>query len=199
MKHIFKLLIIVIAILAGCESKPSIELTMEQAVYESLFLKITGNTQEKYYIVEVTENEWFQANPFNENEWSSSLDDLGGINIELIKTLYKNNNKSGSLNWNPFITNAQLLPPKYNVNANFSGSNCWVEESEANIDVTINNKSNRSYYTVSRVGFSKNNKNAIVKLSRHCAPMSGAGEFFIAFEFVEKQWKVIGGRTLWVS
>ena len=77
-------------VLVGCDSKPAIEITMEQAVYESLFLKITGNAHSKYFIVEVTESEWFNNNPFDENDWVSKLDDMGGINIELIKKLYEN-------------------------------------------------------------------------------------------------------------
>lgn len=185
--------------LISCDTKQQIELTKKQAVYESLFLKITGDAHSKYYLVEVTESNWFQGNPFDESSWKHSLNTLGNINFELIKKLYEKNKTSVPIDWNPFITNAQLLTSEYNVNPHMSGENCFVEKKEGNINLYKNNKGYRSYYTVSNVVFSSGGNKAILKFSRHCAPMSGAGEFFVVFEFVDKQWKVIGGKTLWVS
>jgi len=199
MKSTFIISAILIVTLIGCDSKPKIELTKEQAVYETLFLKIIGEAHSKYYLVETTEANWFKENPYEESDWLGKLEALGGINIELIKELYKKNKKSDPINWNPFITNAHLLPPEYNVNPRKSNKNCLVPSEEGNVNIYKNNKGYRSYFTVSNVVFSEDGKKAILKYSRHCAPMSGAGEFFAVFEFVDNQWKVVGGRMLWIS
>ena len=54
MKSTFIISAILIVTLIGCDSKPKIELTKEQAVYETLFLKIIGDAHSKYYLVETT-------------------------------------------------------------------------------------------------------------------------------------------------
>ena len=51
----------------------------------------------------------------------------------------------------------------------------------------------RLYYTVSRVAFSADRGLALLKYTRHCAPVSGAGEFFLALRLEEGQWRIIGG------
>ena len=200
MKQILSLIFVVVLII-GCDSKPPIELTTEQAVYESLFLEITGDTHTKYYVADATENDWFKDNPFQNEKWEKALDDLGGINIELVKMLYDINKNSSPINWTPIITNAELLPSEYviGVDPHTTGERCLVNRDEANIDIMQNNKYMRSYYTISKVAFSQDRKTAILKFSRHCAPMSGAGEFFVAFKFEEKRWQMIGSRMLWIS
>jgi hypothetical protein len=199
--HKFLIIFVSSVLLMGCDSEKQIGVTPEQAVYESLFLKVTTNTHTKYSLGEITESKWFTDNPFNAEEWEKSLKELGNINIALVKKLYLVNKTSGPINWQPLITNATILPSEFveGVSARSTSDRCFVNESDANINIISNGKSFRSYYTVSRVAFSENRKKALVKVSYQCAPMSGGGEFFISFEFKEKQWKMIGGRTLWIS
>jgi len=60
-------------------------------------------------------------------------------------------------------------------------------------------KEYRSYYTVSRVAFSKDRRYALIKYSRYCAPLSTAAEFFQSFEYTNNGWECIGQITLWRS
>lgn len=201
MNLILIILTLSIVMLSGCDSKPPMKLTMEQAVYEALFLKISKDAHSKYYVAEVNESDWFKKNPLDNKVWEKSLKELGNINIGLVKELYKINQKSTSINWVPFITNGKLLPSEYviGVDPGFSGKNCLVPKNKANIDVRTNDKYMRSYYTVSKVAFSTDQKTALLKVSRHCAPMSGGSEFFVTFKFQDNQWKMVGSRTLWIS
>jgi hypothetical protein len=199
MKYVYSLIFVVLALCSGCESKSNIELTKEQAVYETLFLEIFKNAHSKYYLVEATESYWFTENPFSESDWIDDLSDLGDIDIDIIKKLYENNEASTLINWIPFITNASLLPSRYVTGSREDENNCFVNKEDSNVGIFKGGKGYRAYYTVSNVAFSRDANKAIVKYSRHCAPMSGAGGFFVVFQFIENQWKVIGGRRLWIS
>ncbi len=187
----------------SCGYARTIELTAEQGVYETLFTKIVGNTYSKYYIAGATENEWFTNNPIKAASWEASLDSLGNIPMDLVIELYRVNEISHPLNWKPLVTNAVLLPASYAKNAEPKerDSRCLVHEGEGNIGIgsKTGKGAYRSYYSVSKVAFSSDNKLALVKFSYLCAPLSGAGESFAAFELREKQWHLIGVKRLWVS
>lgn len=199
------LIISLIMFIIGCEKQAPLELTAEQGVYETLFVeRVGGNTYSKYYLAGATENEWFINNPINNAQWDESLDELGNIPMELVEELYRVNRESHPLNWRPIVTNAEMLPPSFAVRAKPEKINerCLVEEGKGNTGLEASGKGKgeyRSYYSVSKVAFTKNGKMALVKFSYLCAPLSGAGEFFVAFELHENKWHPIGGRMLWIS
>jgi len=174
----------------ACDKKASIEITNEQAVYETLLLKRIGNTYTKYYLAKATENQWFVNNPIEQYPWNESLKPLGNISIELVKKLYEVNKNSQSLNWNPLITNSEFLSTNYVYNPKNTDprKHCFDEDNNY-----------RSYYTLSKVAFSKNNKIALIKFSYLCATLGGAGEFFVTFEFKNSRWQTLGVELLWIS
>ncbi len=188
----------------GCEKHAPFELTAEQGVYETLFVERIGNTYSKYYLADATENEWFINNPINDAKWDEYLGELGNIPIELVEELYRVNRESHPLNWKPIVTNAEMLPSVFAIKAKPEKRNerCLVESGKGNIGIGESSKGKseyRSYYSVSKVAFTKNGRMALVKFSYLCAPLSGAGEFFVAFELRENRWHPIGGRMLWIS
>jgi hypothetical protein len=198
MTHLL-LSIFFIALLAGCDSKPEVKVTNTQAIYETIFLKVIGNTYNKYHLVETTESAWFIKHPYETEDWNTLLDSSDAITPELIKELYRVNASSLPLNWTPFLTNAKFLPSHYNDGPSQIENHCFVEEKDATIDIRSNGSYYRSYYSISNVAFSSNNETAIVKYSRHCAPLTGAGEFIVVLQRINKQWQVIGGINLWIS
>jgi len=188
----------------GCENKSPLEVTTEQGVYETLFVERVGNTYAKYYLAGATENQWFINNPIKEAKWEEFLEELGNIPMELVEELYRVNMESHPLNWQPIVTNAVILPPTYAMKAQPGKRNerCLVEEGKGNIGIRESGKGKRqyrSYYSVSKVAFSNNGKLALVKFSYLCAPLSGAGEYFVAFELRENRWHYLGSRMLWIS
>ena len=188
--------------LLGCAPKPTVTVTPEQAVYESLFLKIIGDARTEYFLVESTESHWFKTNPYVSEEWEKHFSAEDGLSAEIIKSLYASNVESTSLSWSPFLTNAKLLPSRYNKPARSVKQQelCLVEEGKGNISIrTKDGKGYRSYYTVSKVAFSEGGELALVKYSRHCAPLSGAGEFLVVLQFIENGWSVVSGKVLWIS
>ncbi|MGX5174277.1 hypothetical protein ACUR5C_09680 [Aliikangiella sp. IMCC44653] len=200
MKTIKYYFLILFLLLLGCESEYAPSLTTEQAVYESLFLEIQGDAISSYYLVEQTEASWFKSNPLEEFEWRGLLQDKKDVPFSVVRSLYSRNQKSEKLNWIPVITNAQLLPSKYvDLNSENRDELCLVPGEEPHIGVGRDDRFYRPYYTVSRVGFSNDGTFSIVKLSKKCAPMSGAGEFFILLKLEDNSWKYLGERTLWIS
>lgn len=200
MKRIFLFIIIFsVNFIVSCDSSYNTGLSKEQAVYESLFLKIKGNSHEKYYLAQYTESEWFSSNPFNESDWESDSSTFGGIDIDTIKRLYQISSKSESLNWKPLITNGVLLSSKIGVDSLGKQESCLVEMEQGNIGIVENGKGYRSYYTVSRVAFTSDQKKAILKFSLNCSPLSGGREAFVVLEFIEQQWKIVTGKNLWIS
>ncbi len=188
----------------SCEKQAPLELTAEQGVYESLFVERIGNTYSKYYLAGATENEWFISNPINDAQWDSYLSELGNIPMELVEELYRVNEKSHPLIWQPLVTNAEKLPPSFAIKAKPDKRNerCLVQEGKGNIGLGAPSKGKgeyRSYYSISKVAFTNNGEIALVKFSYLCAPLSGAGEFFVSFELRGNRWHPIGGRMLWIS
>ena len=189
-------------LLSGCDSKPILELTSEQAVYESLFLEIQGDATTLYYLAKQTESAWFEENPFEGVDWQAWLDELGGVRIDLIRELYRVNRESGPLNWTPFITNAELLPKECARQSTGVDREklCYVNEDQPHNGLGMKNGGFfRPYYTVSRVAFSRDGRYAIVKYSYHCARLCGAREAFVTFRLQDNRWQVVGGRLLWIS
>lgn len=188
------LCILLVGLLLGCDSEPPDAATAEQAVYESFFEVVAGEGNPLLFLAAATENDWFKANPFEEGEWDDYLDDLGGIPIDLVEELYRVNRDSVPIGKNPRPANVEFLPAR-------SGGEerCLVGEDEPHIGVRSQGGYYRAYYTVSRVAFSQDRTHALLKYSRHCAPLSGGGEFFAAFRLEGQQWQVIGGRMLWIS
>jgi hypothetical protein len=196
-KH-FWLLLVMIFTTFGLGSKTQIQITPEQAVYETLMLQNLANTHEPHYLVEETEVFWFKANPFNKS-WKGRLKPLGGIDMALIETLYAINQQPETINWQPFLTNMTMLPAQYNVAAKAEGDLCFTEDGSGNVGVFNQGREYRSYFTLSRVAFSTDRLQAMVKFSYHCAPMSGAREGFAVFTFKDHGWQQTGGWLLWVS
>jgi len=198
------LIISLIALVIGCEKQVSLQLTAGQAVFESLIVERIGNTYSKYFLAGATEHEWFINNPINEAKWEGSLSELGNIPIELVEELYRVNGESYPLNWQPIITNAEMLPPSFVIKAKPENKyeRCLVEGGKGSIGISESGREKgeyRSYYVISKVAFTMNGKMALVKISYLCAPLSGAGEFFASFQFRENGWHPIGGRMLWIS
>ena len=190
----------VVSLSAGC--KEPINMTTEQSVYEALFAERIGDTYTKYYVANATENDWFKEHPFNKYPWAKSLDDLGGISVDLIKELYRVNQASYPLDWKPIVTNAEFLPGSFAHKPKKSEveDRCFAENTKGNVGVYKTGKGQfRSFYTVSKVAFSKDGKVALLKVSYLCAPLSGASEFFVTFKLENGQWHPLGGLLLWIS
>ena len=195
--------IVLISLLsAACEQPAPLVITTEQSVYETFFVERIGDLHSKYYLAGATENDWFKENPFDQYSWDNELEKLGGVSISLVKELYRLNEESHALNWKPIVTNAELLPDHYarKAEGKEKEDRCFVEGSKGNIGVYREGKGRyRSYYTVSKVAFSEDKTIAMLKISYLCAPLSGAGEFFITFELKDNRWHPLGGRLLWIS
>jgi len=190
----------IIVLVVGCDSRPQIRLTTEQAVYESFFLFVVGDAYSKVYLANASENRWFIENPFNEQEWNRSLSDMGGINIQLVKRLYEVNEMSTALGWQPFITNVEMLPVEYANLTHKEGEHCFDRNGHGNVNIySKDGRAFRSYYSISKPAFSEDGEYALIKYSIHCAPLSGAGEGFAVFQFKQQRWQLIGGRRIWVS
>jgi hypothetical protein len=201
MKHPLIFLVLFIVMIVGCDSKRTIGITPEQAVYESLFLRIAGDAHSRNYVADATENVWFKDNPFKDEIWKKELKGLGNISIELVKELYEVNQKSIPINWKPLITNTQLLHFKYPDDQKSSSLNeeCFRSKNETSIEDSTGNRIVRPYYTVSRVAFTPDGKNSLLKVSFNCAVLGGGGEYFAAFGFKNNQWEVIGLWRLSIS
>jgi len=201
MKHPLIFLVLFIVAIVGCDSKRTIGITPEQAVYESLFLGIAGDAHSQHYVAEATENAWFKDNPFKDEIWKKELEGLGNISIELVKELYKVNHKSMPINWKPLITNTQLLRFKNSDDqkSNSQNEECYSSINESNSENSAESRRIRPYYSVSRVAFTPDGKNALLKVSFNCALLGGGGEYFAAFGFKDNQWEVIGLWRLSIS
>lgn len=189
----------------GYYPKPSLKLATENKIYETLFYKCLtmGRT---LYLAKSTENRWFNENPFKKEEWLERLKDLGGISINLVQELYHVNKTHSPINWETTLIKIIFLPEEASLNSANTNEEqfCFDEEgySDTGTYITTNDnesKEYRSYYTVSRVAFSKDRRYALIKYSRNCAPLSATGEFFQSFEYTNNGWKCIGQIILWRS
>ncbi|MDH5731161.1 MAG: hypothetical protein OEZ58_19425 [Gammaproteobacteria bacterium] len=197
MKHV--ILLIIVMLVSGCEQKKTIAVTPEQAVYETFFLKSVGDMHSKYHLVDSTEYIWFAENSIEQFQWERALKSLGNISMELVNELYRRNDQSYPLNWQPLITTVTLLSKEYLGKNNQSSDLCF-EKGSGNVNIFDKiGRQFRAYYSISRVAFSEDSKIALLKYSYLCAPMSGATEAFVSFTFTEGEWKLLGGYRLWIS
>jgi len=194
-------LVVLLVFLVGCEAEYSQSLSIENTVYEALFLAIKKDAISPYYLVDKTEALWFKENAYDPDGWEDLLASNSEISLSVVKSLYNHNTESQSLNWKPIITNATLLPAKFaDLNSENREDLCLVSADKPHIGVGSKDGGFfRPFYTVSRVGFSHEGKFALVKYSRRCAPLSGAGEFLVLLKFTDKQWLVSWSKILWVS
>jgi hypothetical protein len=185
----------------GHDPIPSSKLVTDNKIYETLFYRCL-RIRRKLYLAKSTENRWFKENPFKKEEWTGRLKDLGDISIELVQQLYRVNKNHVTINWKSTLITPIFLPEEASLNSINTNEDkfCFDEEGYGDTGIYRNDmKEYRSYYTVSRVAFSKDRRYALVKYSRNCAPLSGAGEFFQSFEYTNNGWKCIGHLTLWIS
>ena len=194
-------LLFTFVLLVGCEENYSPSLFIENTVYEALFLAIKKDAISPYYLVDKTESLWFKENVYDPDDWEGLLTNNSEVSLSIVNSLYQRNTISQSLNWKPLITKAILLPAKYtNLYSEKRDELCLVSADKPHIGVgTKEGGFFRPFYTVSRVGFSPDGKFALVKYSRRCAPLSGAGEFLVLLEFTSKQWLVSWSTSLWIS
>ncbi|MFL0800615.1 MAG: hypothetical protein K6L80_09220 [Agarilytica sp.] len=182
--NIFRVLTIILVILSiSCSQKG---LTPEEAVYESLFLKIIGNTYERIFLIRSTDLKWSESFKIDEVK---KLNEKVGIDTALIEKLYTINSRQHSIAWRPIMVAIEMLPSS-------------IHESESKDErcgLTPSNRKYRGYYTVSRVAFSQDSRSALVKYGYHCAPLSGATEQLVLLKKEGKQWVVSKGIRLWVS
>jgi len=185
--------------LTESSSIPGYGQVKEEKIYEALFSDLFKEIMHvSFYLANTTENRWFIKNPFKKEYWGQKLKDLGGISIELVQELYRVNKTNRHVNWKSAILDPIFLQEEYTLNSNNKNTDelCLVEEGQGNVDMYTNTgKQYRSYYTVSKVAFSKDRRYALVKYSKHCAPLSG-GEFLASFEFKNNKWNLIGYKVL---
>jgi len=171
----------------------------EEKIYEALFSDLFKEIRKpNFYLANTTEDRWFAENPYKEEEWKEWLKDLGDISIELVQELYSVNKRHSTVNWNCTTLDPVFLPEEYSLNSIQKNRDefCLVEKGKGNVNVyTRMGQQYRSYYTVSKVAFSKDRRYALVKYSKHCAPSSD-GEFFASFEFKENKWQLFGYKEL---
>lgn len=201
MNKIISYLLVTTLFIFGCQDDYQPTPSAEHTVYEAIFLNLKGDAISPYYLASKTEISWFNENEYKEEDWSYWLEENGNAPISVVNSLYKQNRVSEGLTWKPIITNGTLLPKQF---ANLTPENteqlCLVGETEKHIDVRHQNGMYfRPYYTVSKVGFSHDGIFALVKLTKNCAPLSGAGEFFLLLKFENKKWQTVGGKDLWIS
>ncbi len=106
------------------------------------------------------------------------------------------------IDWDPVHAEVKFLPPNYARVPSLADLEelCLVAGDPFLAGVRAYKENYfRPYYTVSRVAFSEDRTLALLKYTRHCAPLSGGGEFFLALRLEDDQWRIVGGRTLWIS
>ncbi len=155
-------------------------------VYEALFGQVLGHNPDKnarVIIAQELETQWID----NYTKEDSLIKDTGGTNDvdQLVEALREISKNGGELKWHP-------SDGRINIVRDLDGSSN---------PKYINKKCKfGTFYTVSKVVFNKSKNVALLKYSRHCAPMAGSGEFLILLKYnSEEGWVVIGGKTFWIS
>lgn len=188
----FVLLFVILA--AGCDSSSAKNnRTLEQAVYESLFIRAQDVTDIKLYIAKATDSKWFKNNPITKVK-KEDLAKLGGISADLVSELYEINKSPQDLIWIPDRIDAILLPSHFsNITANTIEKMCFIDKRDTNIADFALKKQLRAYYTVSKIAFSKDKKIALLKYGYHCSPRSGSGDWLVTLKFKDDDWQMLGG------
>lgn len=201
MNRLVSLLMALLGLCNGCapnaESKTTIQLVTDQAVYESLFQHLFRSNYEPLYIANTTESQWFKNNPItrvNERE----LIKLQGVYPKLLKRLYEINEHKHPLNWHPYMINAMFLNEYYaNIDHNRVEKTCYVNKRDTTVDKFTVKPHLRAYYTVSKVAFSKDKKIALLKYAYHCSPRSGSGDWLVILRLEENAWQVLDYLNNW--
>jgi len=188
-------------LLISCDKNDGYRLGLEEQVYESVFHHVIKDVNKKVYIASNTDSTWFVREKIEEVKKYISRIKEAELPVELLEPLYRTNQTSNKITWSPIIINAEFLPEEYasNLKENKSGYNCLVETGKGNVGIRTKSKEYRSYYTISKVIFSKNKDQALLKVGKHCAPMSGAGEWLVALRKVGMEWKISGSLMFWIS
>ncbi len=184
-----------ILLLTSCAEKVPVHVAAEQMIYEALFLEIIGDAVSVYYIADQTEDLWFKKNSLQSSQAAHPE-----FPASLMGKLYEKNESAHELDWEPIITNGNRLSIKYDYALASRAKKCLVQRDQSHIGVRHSSGLYfRPFYSVSRVAFSEDRTEALVKYSRHCAPLSGAGEFLVLFEYRDQGWHIKAEAVLWVS
>lgn len=186
---------------AGCASAPPEGAATDRAVYEAFFAKAGGTRDKPTAVVGATDAAWFAANPFNATDWCAPhLAALGGVPIGLVEALYRVNETAAPIAADPPLANVALLrgdhdpPPPSDAVMRCLFEKEWAEPgTETGKDCGF-----QAYYKISRVAFSGDRRQALLKYLHRCLPLCGS-EGFVAYQWDGRKWREIGRRFLWIS
>ena len=113
------------------------QLTYEQAVFESAFIEIVGNAYQNVYIVGVNDIEWFKRNEYGSVIKRMGFDQLEHLTPSLLAKLYELNEKQSPLNWKPLMISSTILGAEFadGYGADFRDKRCRVPLGEENAGI----------------------------------------------------------------
>lgn len=191
---------LLVGLLVGCGSERPTVAEAERAVYEAFFATVAQDRNPVLFLDAATDNAWFEENPFWEGEWGPYLDVLGGLSMDLAEELYRVNSESMPIAKNLRPANAVLMPADY-APPDLTSDDllCLFAEDRPNIETGSQTDCGfMTYYSVSRVAFSRDQTHALLKILYHCRPLC-AHESFVSFKRDGQRWQIIGRHTLWIS
>lgn len=152
--------------LASCKPHGELGLTPEQAVWESVLLASVENSHRQIYLSGATDAKWVRERSIKDVLTHPHYPESGLTDTRLLHRLLEVNAASASIRYKPIMTNVVMLPGEYASRPRFSDSKerCLVDVEPDAITVKQGERWFRPYYSLSKVAFSSDGAQALVKV-----------------------------------
>ncbi len=171
---------------------------MDQYIYDLIFSDVKND--QTFFIVGVTDNQWFKRNSKSDLKIRLSSKGIDYISQKHIDKFYQINQESNPVKWNPLNFQPNYLPAKWvALTKNNFKELCLVEDRSLCIDQGYQDKCYRPYHSISKVAFSDDQTVALVKVGYNCAPLSGAHESVYIFKLKDGKWVFDKEILYWIS